>query len=225
VNRPAELVYIVDDDESLRLGVGELVASVGMTVLTFHDADSFLRAPRGETPACLVLDVRMPGLSGLDLQRRLVALDAALPIVFLSGKGDIPMSVEAMKGGAVTFLTKPFRPEELLAAIRDGIERDRAARAERLALSELRHRHDRLTPREREVMAGVVAGTLNKQIAAALGTREATVKEQRAHVMTKMGAGSVPELVRMASRLAMGAAPPGTDQGRISIRPRSGRPR
>jgi FixJ family two-component response regulator len=155
-----------------------------------------------------VLDVRLPGLSGLDLQRELAGTDAPLPIVFLTGHGDIPMSVRAMKAGAIEFLTKPFREQDLLDAIRQAIERDRTGRQERQELAELRRRYDTLTAREREVMAGIVAGLLNKQIAADFGTSEATVKEQRRQVMVKMQAGSLAELVRFAARL--GVAPTGT---------------
>jgi FixJ family two-component response regulator len=157
--------------------------------------------------------VRLPGLSGLDLQRELLSADVTLPIIFITGHGDIPMSVQAMKAGAVEFLTKPYRSQELLDAIRHAIERDRAARVERQELTELRRRYETLTPRERDVMAGVVAGLLNKQIAAEFGTSEATVKEQRGQVMVKMRAGSVPELVRSAARLGIspysgGGTPP-----------------
>ncbi len=155
-----------------------------------------------------MLDVRLPGLSGLDLQRELAGTDAPLPIVFLTGHGDIPMSVRAMKAGAIEFLTKPFREQDLLDAIRQAIERDRTGRQERQELAELRRRYDTLTAREREVMAGIVAGLLNKQIAADFGTSEATVKEQRRQVMVKMQAGSLAELVRFAARL--GVAPTGT---------------
>jgi FixJ family two-component response regulator len=204
----APVVFVVDDDSSVRDSLRRLITSVGFSVEVFPSAQAFLRARRADAPGCLVLDVRLPGLSGLDLQRELADTDAALPIIFLTGHGDIPMSVRAMKAGAVEFLTKPFREQDLLDAIRSAIERDRAVRAERHERSELRSRYASLTPRERDVLARIVAGLLNKQIAGELGTSEATVKEQRGHVMAKMQAGSVAELVRFASRL--GIAPAGS---------------
>jgi len=211
----APVVFVVDDDSAVRDSLRRLITSVGFLVEVFPSAQAFMRARRPEVPGCLVLDVRLPGLSGLDLQRELAATDAALPIVFLTGHGDIPMSVRAMKAGAVEFLTKPFREQDLLDAIRSAIERDRAARQERQELAELRGRYALLTPRERDVLVRIVAGLLNKQIAGELGTSEVTVKEQRGHVMRKMQAGSVADLVRFASRLGIpsaGSGPP--DQGR-----------
>ena len=203
----APIVFVVDDDASLRSSLRRLITSVGFAVEVFPSARAFLDARRPDGPGCLVLDVRLPGLSGLDLQRELADTDAALPIIFLTGHGDIPMSVKAMKAGAVEFLTKPFRQQELLDAIHNAIERDRTIRAERQERAELRRRHASLTPRERDVLAWIVAGLLNKQIAGELGTSEATVKEQRGHLMAKMQAGSVAELVRFAARL--GITPPG----------------
>jgi FixJ family two-component response regulator len=207
------IVFVVDDDRSVRDGLRRLITSVGLAAEVFPSAQAFLRARRPDAPGCLVLDVRLPGLSGLDLQRELADSDAALPIIFLTGHGDVPMSVRAMKAGAVEFLTKPFREQDLLDAIRSAIERDRASRGERRELTELRSRYASLTPRERDVLAGIVAGLLNKQIAGELGTSEVTVKEQRGHLMQKMQAGSVAELVRFASRLGItpprsSAAPP-----------------
>jgi FixJ family two-component response regulator len=206
VNPEAPIVFIVDDDRDVRDALRRLLTSVGLVVEVFDTAQAFLTASRPDAPSCLVLDVRLPGLSGLDLQRELAAADALLPIVFLTGYGDIPMSVRAMKAGAIEFLTKPFREQDLLDAIRQAIDRDRLARAERRELAELRHRYSALTPRERDVMAGVIAGLLNKQIAAELGTSEVTVKEQRGNVMHKMQVESVAELVRTAARLGIAPA-------------------
>src|SRR5262245_9957914 len=206
--KTAAVVFVVDDDASLRSSLRRLITSVGFEVEVFPSARAFLDARRPDVPGCLVLDVRLPGLSGLDLQRELAETDAELPIIFLTGHGDIPMSVQAMKAGAVEFLTKPFRQQALLDAIQSAIESDRTIRAERQERAELRRRYASLTPRERDVLAGIVAGLLNKQIAGELGTSEATVKEQRGHLMAKMQAGSVADLVRFASRL--GIRPPGS---------------
>lgn len=197
------VIFVVDDDKSVRESLRRLFTSVGLTVEVFPSAQEFLGARRPDSPGCLVLDVRLPGLSGLDLQRELSRGEAPLPIVFLTGHGDIPMSVRAMKAGAVEFLTKPFREQDLLDAIRQAVERDRAVRRERRELDGLRRRYETLTPRQREVMAGIVAGLLNKQIAADFGTSEATVKEQRGQVMAKMQAGSLADLVRIAARLGV----------------------
>jgi FixJ family two-component response regulator len=195
------IVFIVDDDASMRESLKNLIRSVGLRVELFASAQEFLRSKRPDVPCCLVLDVRLPGLSGLDLQRRTTEAGMEIPIIFITGHGDIPMSVRAMKAGAVEFLTKPFRDQDLLDAIQQALERDRQARDQRAALDELRDRFASLTSREREVMKRVVAGLLNKQIGAELGTSETTVKIHRHQVMEKMGAGSLPDLVRMADRL------------------------
>ena len=200
-------VFVVDDDASVRRSTERLVRSLGFGFRTFASAREFLDAARGEGPACLVLDVHLPGLGGLDLQRELARSGVRIPIIFITGRGSIPMTVQAMKEGAVEFLTKPVRPRDLLAAIRAAIESDRASQRARLAAEALRERYERLTPREREVMALVAAGQLNKQIAGELATSERTIKFHRAHVMEKMAAGSLAELVRMAGRL--GVAPGG----------------
>jgi FixJ family two-component response regulator len=197
------MVFVVDDDAPMRESLKNLIRSVGLQVELFASAQEFLRSKRPDLPGCLVLDVRMPGLSGLDLQKRAGDAGIDIPIVFITGHGDIPMSVRAMKAGAVEFLTKPFRDQDLLDAIQQALERDRKARDQRASLEELRNRFSSLTSREREVMKGVVAGLLNKQIGAELGTSETTVKIHRHQVMEKMGAGSLPELVRMADRLGI----------------------
>jgi FixJ family two-component response regulator len=206
VKEADSVVFVVDDDSSVREAIKSLIKSVGLRVETFETAQQFLRSKRPEVPGCVVLDVRLPGLSGLDLQRELTANDIKLPIIFITGYGDIPMSVTAMKAGALEFLTKPFRDQDLLDAIQKALERDRAARQQRMEIAELRERFDALTSREREVMRLVVAGLLNKQIAGELGTSEITIKIHRGQVMKKMGAGSLAELVRMTEKLGISAA-------------------
>ncbi|HTR38205.1 MAG TPA: response regulator transcription factor [Bryobacteraceae bacterium] len=201
MNEPASIVFVVDDDASVRDAVKTLMRSVGLQVQTFGSTREFLEAKRPQAPSCLVLDVRLPGASGLELQRDLAAADIHIPIIFISGHADVPMSVQAMKAGAVEFLTKPFRGQELLDAIQQALANDRLAWHDRAQLAQLRSRYDSLTPREKEVMALVTSGLLNKQIGAELGTSELTVKTHRAKVMQKMGAESVPDLVKMAERL------------------------
>ncbi|MEA2678701.1 MAG: hypothetical protein QOK03_423 [Candidatus Binataceae bacterium] len=197
------VVFVVDDDASVREAIKSLIKSVRLRVETFETAQQFLQSKRLEAPGCVVLDVRLPGLSGLDLQRDLAAHEINLPIIFITGYGDIPMSVSAMKAGALEFLTKPFRDQDLLDAIQKALERDRAVRRQRSETTELRERFGALTAREREVMGLVVAGLLNKQIEGELGTSEVTVKIHRSQVMKKMGAGSLAELVRMTEKLGI----------------------
>jgi len=199
-------VFVVDDDSAVRESLDSLLRSVGLRVESFSSASEFLRQKAPEGPACLVLDVRLPGLSGLDLQREMLGAERAVPIIFITGHGDIPMSVRAMKAGAVEFLTKPFRDQDLLDAIHQAVERDRAALQRRAELAELRTRYELVTPREREVMGLVVGGMLNKQIAARLGTTIITVKIQRGSVMKKMQAASVADLVRLSEKLGIEAA-------------------
>jgi FixJ family two-component response regulator len=203
VNEPGDpsLVFVVDDDTSFRRSTELLIRSAGLDAQGFGSAEEFLRSHRSDVPSCLILDVRLPHLSGLDLQRQLFKTDEQIPIIFITGHGDIPMTVQAMKSGAVEFLTKPFREQELLDAVRRAIDSDRAARLRRAKLADLRRRYESLTPREREVMGRVVRGMPNKQIAGEIGTAEKTVKVHRGHIMQKMGAQSLAELVQMSQRL------------------------
>ena len=197
------MIFVVDDDASMREALQRLLRSVGLQVTTFASAREFLDHRGADVPGCLVLDVRLPGLSGLDLQHELAAAQMDLPIIFITGYGDIPMTVQAMKAGAVEFLTKPFRDQDLLDAIQQALERDRVARAQRTEMAELRERFDALTPRERDVFGLVVTGLQNKQVAAALGTSEITIKRHRAQVMHKMRVTSLAELVRIADHLGL----------------------
>jgi FixJ family two-component response regulator len=202
VKLPAAVVFVVDDDPSMRAALGDLARSVGLQVQLFASAQEFLESKRLDAPGCLVLDVRLPGMGGLTFQSELARAGVALPVIFITGHGDIAMSVRAMKAGAVEFLTKPFNHQDLLDAIYAAIERDRARRREAVLVAELRDRHAMLTERERQVMTLVVTGRTNKQIAAELNLSEMTVKVHRGQVMHKMHARSLPDLVRMADRLA-----------------------
>jgi RNA polymerase sigma factor (sigma-70 family) len=195
------VTFVIDDDELVREGVADLLRSVGLSVQAFGSAQEFLQSKHPDAPGCIVLDVRLPGASGLEFQRTLKAAGILLPVVFISGHGDIPMSVQAMKSGAIEFLTKPLREQELLDAVQAGIERDRSRRREASLVAELRQRFDALTSREREVIALVVSGRPNKQIAYQLKLSEMTVKVHRSQIMRKMQAKSLVDLVRMADKL------------------------
>jgi FixJ family two-component response regulator len=201
MKEPDPIVFIIDDDRLIREGLQSLIRSVGLRVETFASAHEFLAAKLPDAPACLILDVRMPGLSGLDLQLKLTDASIQIPIIFITGHGDIPMSVRAMKEGAHEFLTKPVRGQDLLDAVQKAIASDRELRKDRAELGEIRARFESVTPREKEVLDRVVAGLLNKQIADELGTSELTVKTHRAHLMQKTQAESLAHLVRMAERI------------------------
>jgi FixJ family two-component response regulator len=203
VKRADATVFVIDDDPSVREAIENLVNSVGVRVEVFETAQAFLHSKRLDVPGCIVVDVRLPGLSGLDLQRELTTHNVTLPVIFITGHGDVPMSVRAMKAGALEFLTKPFRDQDLLDAIQEALERDRMIRRQRADAAKLRDRFEGLTSREREVMRLVVTGLLNKQVAGELGISEITVKLHRAQVMKKMGVNSLAELARMAERLGI----------------------
>jgi RNA polymerase sigma factor (sigma-70 family) len=201
MSEPESIVFVVDDDPSVRTAIKRLIGCVGLQVELFGSAKEFLHSKRPEVPSCLVLDIRLPGISGLDFQRELAKTNLHIPIIFITGHGDVPMTVRAMKAGAVEFLTKPFRDQDLLDAVRFALERDRARRQRDADIATLRVRFESLSAREREVIAMVVSGMLNKQIAAEIGTTENTVKVHRSRAMEKMQAKSLADLVKMVERL------------------------
>jgi len=201
MSEPKSIVFVVDDDPSVRSAINRLIGSMGLHVQLFESAQGFLESKLPNVPSCLILDIRLPGISGLNLQRRLAKADIQIPIIFITAHGDIPMTVRAMKAGAVEFLTKPFRDQDLLDAIDLALERDRTRRQQEAGLAVLRERFESLSPREREVIEMVVSGRLNKQIAAQLGTAENTVKVHRSRAMEKMQANSLADLVKMIQRL------------------------
>jgi FixJ family two-component response regulator len=197
------VVFVIDDDVSLRESLSSLFRSIGLQVMPFESPAAFLKATLPDAPSCLVLDVRLPGVSGLDFQTELAKLEIRIPIIFMTGHGDIPMTVRAMKAGAVEFLTKPFRDQDMLDAVQTGLEQDRIRRTNRSAAVNLEDKFNSLTPREQEIMGFVTAGLMNKQIAGKIGVSEITVKVHRGNVMRKMGAKSLAELVRMADALGI----------------------
>jgi FixJ family two-component response regulator len=208
MTEPTSIVFVVDDDPSVRRAIKRLVESVGLHVELFGSATEFINSSRPDVASCLVLDIRLPGISGLDFQRELVQAKNEIPMIFITAHGDIPMTVRAMKAGAVEFLTKPFRDQDLLDAIQVGLERDRVRRQRQAETAMLRERLESLTPREREILPLVVSGLLNKQVGAEIGATEATVKVHRSQLMRKMGASSLADLVRMSEK--MGIAVPET---------------